>query len=74
MKSRKSRHLMLLAAAATLGMFSAGNGPAAAWTLEEAAAPYKGQTVHIACEAYAPCIAYQKFIPEFEQDSVAQIG
>lgn len=67
MKSRKSRHLMLLAAAATLGMFSAGNGPAAAWTLEEAAAPYKGQTVHIACEAYAPCIAYQKFIPEFEQ-------
>lgn len=43
------------------------SGSAGAWSLEEASAPYKGQTVHIACEAYAPCIAYQKIIPEFEQ-------
>lgn len=42
-------------------------GQASAWTLEEASAPYKGETIRIACEAYAPCIAYQKFIPEFEQ-------
>ena len=43
------------------------SGSAGAWSLEEASAPYKGQTIHIACEAYAPCIAFQKFIPEFEQ-------
>ncbi|MGE3830331.1 MAG: ABC transporter substrate-binding protein [Parvibaculaceae bacterium] len=54
---------VLVAAAA----YVVASGPAGAWSLEEASAPYKGQTVHIACEAYAPCIAFQKFIPEFEQ-------
>jgi len=67
MKLWKGTHRTTLAAAAALGLFAAAGGPAAAWTLEEAAAPYKDQTIHLACEAYAPCIAFQKFIPEFEQ-------
>ncbi|WP_024276413.1 MULTISPECIES: ABC transporter substrate-binding protein [unclassified Hyphomicrobium] len=40
---------------------------AEAWDLTEAAKPYSGATVNMACEAYAPCIAYQKLIPEFQK-------
>ncbi|QKP75993.1 extracellular solute-binding protein [Methyloligella sp. GL2] len=40
-----------------------------AWSLKEAAEPYSGTTITLACEAYAPCLAYQKLIPEFEKET-----
>src|SRR5688572_21934068 len=39
--------------------------PVRAWTLEEAAAPYKGQNIRVICDGYSPCLAYQKLAKEF---------
>lgn len=57
----------ILAAALAGSFYALTVSSAWAWSLEEASAPYKGQTITIACEAYAPCNAFRKFIPEFEQ-------
>ena len=57
----------ILVAALAGSFYALAAGSAWAWNLEEASAPYKGQTITIACEAYAPCNAFKKFIPEFEQ-------
>lgn len=37
------------------------------WSLEEASAPYKGQSIRVICDGYSPCLAYQKMAKEFEQ-------
>ncbi|WP_287305704.1 extracellular solute-binding protein [Mesorhizobium sp.] len=52
-----------LAAFATLGIA----GQAGAWTLEEAAAPYKGTTIRTIGEALPPLEAMKKLAPEFEK-------
>jgi multiple sugar transport system substrate-binding protein len=67
MKNKLNRTTGILAALLAGSVYTSSSGLAWAWSLEEASAPYKGQTIHLACEAYAPCIAFQKFIPEFEQ-------
>jgi multiple sugar transport system substrate-binding protein len=42
-------------------------GQAAAWSLEEAAAPYKGTTIRTIGEALPPLEAMKKLAPEFEK-------
>jgi multiple sugar transport system substrate-binding protein len=59
---------LVLVGAAFLGMAMASSG-ARAWSLQEAAAPYKGQTIRVICDGYSPCLAYQKLAKDFEQET-----
>ena len=40
---------------------------AKAWSLEEAAAPYRGSEINIICEGYPPCYALQEVSKEFTE-------
>ena len=40
---------------------------AKAWSLEDAAAPYKGSEINIICEGYPPCYALQEVSAEFTE-------
>jgi multiple sugar transport system substrate-binding protein len=53
----------MLTALASLGFTAAAN----AWSLEEAAAPYKGATIRTIGEALPPLEAMKKLAPEFEK-------
>ena len=53
--------------AATLMFFTLGSADAIAWTLEEAAAPYKGVTIRTVGEALPPLEAMDKLKSEFEK-------
>ena len=55
-----------LCAAAALGL-GLSNSEAQAWSLEEAAAPYKGSEINIICEGYPPCYALQEVSAEFAE-------
>jgi multiple sugar transport system substrate-binding protein len=57
-------------AAGVLGLVLAaagGSGDAAAWSLEEAAKPYAGQTIRCVGDGYAPFLAYQELSKEFTE-------
>lgn len=58
---------LLLAGALVLWLSIGASSEAHAWSLEEAAAPYKGQTIRVICDGYSPCLAYQKLAKDFEQ-------
>ena len=62
-------HLRAFVAAAALASVVAGGwaGQASAWSLEEAAAPYKGATIRTIGEALPPLEAMKKLAPEFEK-------
>lgn len=53
--------------AATLMFFTLGSADAIAWSLEEAAAPYKGVTIRTVGEALPPLEAMDKLKSEFEK-------
>ena len=53
--------------AATLMVFALGSADATAWSLEEAAAPYKGVTIRTVGEALPPLEAMNKLKSEFEE-------
>jgi multiple sugar transport system substrate-binding protein len=55
------------AAAAFMLAAAAGSGSAAAWSLEEAAAPYKGTTIRTIGEALPPLEAMDKLKSQFEE-------
>jgi len=55
------------AAAAFMLAAAAGSGNAAAWSLEEAAAPYKGTTIRTIGEALPPLEAMDKLKSQFEE-------
>jgi multiple sugar transport system substrate-binding protein len=38
-----------------------------AWSLEEAAAPYKGQEIKVICEGYPACFAMKEMSPQFTE-------
>ena len=40
---------------------------AKAWSLEEAAAPYKGAKITVICDGYSPCLAYKELAKTFEE-------
>ncbi len=40
---------------------------AGAWSLEEAAAPYKGEEITVICDGYSPCLAYKELAKVFEE-------
>ncbi len=40
--------------------------PSLAWSLKEAAAPYKGAEITFMCDGYSPCLAYKAMLPDFE--------
>jgi len=40
---------------------------AQAWTLEEAAAPYRGTRITVICDGYSPCLAYKELAKAFEE-------
>ncbi len=63
------RGLLLLAGAAALNALAAiWHAPQAkAWSLEEAAAPYKGTTIRTIGEALPPLEAMKELAPEFEK-------
>jgi multiple sugar transport system substrate-binding protein len=61
---RSQLYLGLLGAT---GAILAASNPTLAWTLEEAAAPYKGTELTFMCEGYSPCLAYKEMAPEFEK-------
>lgn len=59
-----------IAAAGMFGIVSLGiQGPALAWSLEEAAAPYKGTELTFICEGYSPCLAYKDMAQEFQKQT-----
>lgn len=62
-------HLRRFAATSALAAIAAFSlsGQAAAWTLEEAAARYKGATIRTIGEALPPLEAMKKLAPEFEK-------
>ncbi len=63
-----SRLRMLIATPALAALAALGfAGQAAAWSLEEAAAPYKGTTIRTIGEALPPLEAMKKLAPEFEK-------
>ena len=62
--SRSSRSSVV---AATLMVFALGSANATAWSLEEAAAPYKGVTIRTVGEALPPLEAMNKLKSEFEE-------
>jgi multiple sugar transport system substrate-binding protein len=53
--------------AAVVAGFMAGGVafPASAWTLEEAAKPYAGQSIRVICDGYSPCLAYKELAKDF---------
>jgi multiple sugar transport system substrate-binding protein len=53
--------------AATLAVFALGSADVSAWSLEEAAAPYKGATIRTVGEALPPLEAMDKLKSEFEK-------
>ncbi|MGD9715194.1 MAG: extracellular solute-binding protein, partial [Thermomicrobiales bacterium] len=61
--------LRTFAAVSALSTFAAFGvvGAAGAWSLEEAAAPYKGVTIRTIGEALPPLEAMKKLAPEFEK-------
>ena len=68
MLGNSSRLRMLIAKPALAALAALGfTGQAAAWSLEEAAAPYKGTTIRTIGEALPPLEAMKKLAPEFEK-------
>ncbi|MGH7120188.1 MAG: ABC transporter substrate-binding protein [Acetobacteraceae bacterium] len=59
----------LAIAAAAAAAIIAASGPAEAWTLQEAAAPYKGTTVTVVGLDRPSYVAMKELIPEFEKES-----
>lgn len=60
------RALIATSALTTIAAFALA-GEAEAWSLEEAAAPYKGATIRTIGEALPPLEAMKKLAPEFEK-------
>ena len=70
MQSSLSKRLRDGVLAAVLGVGAAAALPAtdaAAWSLEEAAAPYAGTEVRGICDGYSPCLAYTEMAKKFEE-------
>ena len=64
--TRRLGRLIAMPALAAVAMLSLA-GQAGAWSLEEAAAPYKGATIRTIGEALPPLEAMKKLAPEFEK-------
>lgn len=62
------------AALASAFLLLAGVAPAAAWTLEEAAAPYKGAKIRVICDGYSPCLAYQQLAKKFTERTGIEVA
>ena len=41
----------------------------AAWSMKEAAAPYKGQKITVICDGYSPCLAYKEIAKSFTEET-----
>lgn len=67
MCKRKSRLLVVAAAAFGSALGSGWSATAQEWSLQEAAAPYKGATIRTIGEALPPLEAMAKLAPEFEE-------
>jgi multiple sugar transport system substrate-binding protein len=60
---------------ASFSLLLAFGAPGAhAWSLEEAAAPYKGSTIRIICDGYAPCLAYKEMAKKFTERTGIEIA
>jgi multiple sugar transport system substrate-binding protein len=68
MRRSSSQYRTLVAASALMAFAAFCFGEeAGAWSLEEAAAPYKGVTIRTIGEALPPLEAMKKLVPEFEE-------
>ena len=67
MRLRYARVICTFAAVAAIFALTLRSPAARAWSLQEAAAPYKGQSIRVICDGYSPCLAYQKLSKDFEE-------
>jgi len=45
-----------------------------AWSLQEAAAPYKGKKITVICDGYSPCLAYKKIAKSFTEKTGIEVS
>ncbi|KAA3630583.1 MAG: extracellular solute-binding protein [Proteobacteria bacterium] len=69
----KATSLHLLAGA--LGVALAAFAPQSfAWSLQEAAAPYKGTKITVICDGYSPCLAYKEEAKTFTEKTGIEVS